>query len=365
MERQPVKVEKVDNGVLRWFKCESCGKTSEDWIDTKTSNCFANTGLCHRCYYDSLKPIQGFTLIAEKDMIKVPYRTVGKEKEENIMDKMIKGISKVLNPKKQGKTAREDKCVVIGHMGEVGSALKKMIEGADYWCAGFDLSCSEKIANDTEVKFMHITIPYINQKQFTSAVLGYAKEIKPEIMIIHSTVIPGTTRHIRKQMEKWAGRPQLAYSPCRGQHTKLMEDFKRYDKWVASEQKCRESVEFHLKHLGMRAIGFSDRQWEHLEVSKLIDTSQYGILITYAQVANRLASKYNVPYSMVRDFMSQTNELYNNRPDITPGYVGGKCVRQNIDLLKRIMPHELWRVFEQSNRQRAKELGLSPDEMKE
>ncbi len=280
------------------------------------------------------------------------------------MRKIINGITTILNPGQKNKNARNDKCIVIGSRGEVGSTIYDLLDDAHYWCAGRDIvGENEKIASNEKIKFMHITIPYINQKQFTSAVIGYAKEIEPEIIIIHSTVIPGTTRHIRKQMEKWAGRSSLAYSPCRGQHGDLLTDFKRYDKWVASEQKCRDAVEFHLKHIGMKTIGFSDRQWEQLEVSKLIDTSQYGILIMYAQIANRLAEKYHINYEIIRDFMSQTNELYNNRPDITPGYVGGKCVRQNIELMMRIMPHELWRVFEQSNRLRAKELGLSPDEM--
>lgn len=310
--------------------------------------------------------IPRITLMAEED------------KEASTMSKIVKGISSILNPKQQNRQARQDKCVVIGSLGEVGNAIQRMIRESNYFCCvGIDKAgvisvdyngTIKDIQSDKakmNPKFMHICIPYINQKQFTSAVINYAKEIEPEIIIIHSTVIPGTTRHIMKQMDKWAARPQLVYTPCRGQHSQLKDDFRRYDKWTACEAKCRDDVEFHFKHLGMRVIGFSDRQWEQLELSKLIDTSQYGILIMYAQIANRLASKYNVPYTLVRDFMSQTNELYNNRPNITPGYVGGKCVRQNIELLKRVMPHELWRVFERSNNERAKELGMSPKQMHE
>jgi hypothetical protein len=137
-------------------------------------------------------------------------------------------------------------------------------------------------------------------------------------------------------------------------------------KWFAISPETnpiyRQMIDDGLKNMGFKTVGTTKVDW--LEMSKILDTSQYGILITFAQTANRICEKRNINYEFVRDFMSQTHELYGVRPDITPGYAGGHCVPQNIELLDRFAPNALWKVFKESNSLRANELGMKTEKEK-
>lgn len=289
----------------------------------------------------------------------------------------VKGALKAITGKKEDDKGNDYiKAVVIGAKGEVGSVLYKMLKGANFQAMGVDIGPQGKpgytMTDPVAFKgcdFMHVCIPYVNQDQFAGAVGAYVKEFVPQVVIVHSTVIPGTTQHLIKQKFRTdanlpsGGYPtcSFAYSPCRGQHSDLEKDFKRYSKWVVCEDSMRDSCESHLRDMGFRvegqAAGKNAQGMAHLELIKLLDTSQYGVLIMYAQIANRMSKMVGLPYDLARLFMAETQELYGLRPDIRPGYVGGKCVHQNIDLLNRVFPHKLWKEFVESNKLALKEFG--------
>src|SRR5262249_31931043 len=80
------------------------------------------------------------------------------------------------------------------------------------------------------IAVMHICIPYQSHRQFETATLGYIKRFQPRLTVINSTVIPGTTRRIRRESGA-----RLAYSPVRGKHARMVEDLLTYPKFVAAE----------------------------------------------------------------------------------------------------------------------------------
>ena len=72
-----------------------------------------------------------------------------------------------------------------------------------------------------------------------------------------------------------------------------------------------------------------------LELAKIIvDTSYYGWLITYSQVSNNIAKKYNVNYKEMWSFADEIHKFLGNRPKMFPGFIGGHCVIPNLDLLQ-------------------------------
>jgi len=262
---------------------------------------------------------------------------------------------------RSAKRKQNDRCIVIGSKGEVGSVLMRILREARYDTIGIDKDGIEKKYADVQSQFeaatfMHVCIPYTTASQFVGDIYEHARKWKPAIIIIHSTVIPGTTSNLQKLQWEDDYHPLFAYSPCRGQHDVLYNDFKRYYKYVASDPAAREKVENHFHAIGLHVSGCDSSMYHWLELSKLMDTSQYGILIAYAQICNRIAASYGVNYQFVRDFMRETNELYQNRPDIYPGYAGGKCIRQNIELMQKTAPHKLWKLFMESNNQAEKEV---------
>lgn len=271
---------------------------------------------------------------------------------------LFESIRKALGIEKVNQDFEPKNCLVIGAKGEVGSAIVDLLKISGNMTIKIDYENRDARPEDgptIDIDYMHYCIPFNNQKEFIKEFKRYHKTWNPKFSIIHSTVIPGTTEKIIKELSTDC----IAYSPCRGQHDNLFGDFKRYDKWIAFSGPdtlgLRDEVE---KHIGVtfqtRIIGTVGTKT--LEMSKLLDTSQYGILIMYAQIANRICEQEGISYDEVRHFMSNTHELYGNRPDIFPGYAGGHCVRQNIDLLDKFTPNKLWKLFRESNKIRKEEL---------
>lgn len=272
---------------------------------------------------------------------------------------IFESIRKMLGLENVDSEAEPKNCLVIGAKGEVGSAIVSLLKIADNVVFERDyedrMDGPRGVMGRLNIDYMHYCIPFNNQKEFVKEFKRYFKIWNPKFSIIHSTVIPGTTEKIIKELSTDC----IAYSPCRGQHDNLYGDFKRYDKWIAFSGPdtlgLRDEIEKHLRvTFQTRVIGTVGTKT--LEMSKLLDTSQYGILIMYAQIANRICIQHGISYDEVRHFMSNTHELYGNRPDIFPGYAGGHCVRQNLDLLEKFTPNKLWKLFKESNKQRKEEL---------
>jgi hypothetical protein len=72
-----------------------------------------------------------------------------------------------------------------------------------------------------------------------------------------------------------------------------------------------------------------------LELAKIVvDTSYYGWLITYAQLSNMIAIKHKVNYDELWTFADEIHKFLGNRPKMFPGFIGGHCVVENLDLIK-------------------------------
>ena len=94
------------------------------------------------------------------------------------------------------------KDVVVG-IGEVGKPILKLLS-KDNIAVGFDLNPSlmnkrkfEKYKN-LKTSFLHIAIPI--SSKFESNLLQLYKKFKPECIVIHSTIGPGTIKQIQKKI---------------------------------------------------------------------------------------------------------------------------------------------------------------------
>ena len=232
--------------------------------------------------------------------------------------------------------------LVVG-TGQVGSALLDILKESSE-AIGIDRDSERRFIKNPDV--MHVCFPY--SENFIKEVRNYKKWIRPEFIIIHSTVLPGTTEAISYI--------NTYYSPVRGQHDNLRVDLRRYTKYIAPEPPDRlleELEKFFVVRIRSRPID--------LEIAKLLDTTQYGILITWAQEAERIARKFKVPFGFIREFGRETQLFYKLRPDIKPGFCGGNCVRQNVALLRKIYKSKFFDAFIDSNRRKAEELGLEDE----
>ena len=91
---------------------------------------------------------------------------------------------------------------VVAGLGEIGFPILKLLTKKQI-TVGYDLD--KRLVNESKFKklqsvqtsFLHIAIPVTSK--FNSNLLQLYKKFKPECIVIHSTIGPGTTEQIQKK----------------------------------------------------------------------------------------------------------------------------------------------------------------------
>jgi len=226
--------------------------------------------------------------------------------------------------------------LVVG-MGTVGTALAKLI-ALNQRVLGIDLEPDDV---PTPVHTLHICYPYSDE--FVSEAVRYVEAARPELCIVHSTVAPGTTGEIAAQVDC-----ALAYSPVRGRHNTMLMDLLKYKKFVAGVDPDAQTAAITF----LESVGFSVREFDSchgLELAKLVETTYSGLLIAWAQEMDRFAGMADIDYFEVMHFLSEIPYL----PPVVfqPGYIGGHCIMNNLDLLEEVRRSPFIDCIRQSNAQ--------------
>jgi len=226
------------------------------------------------------------------------------------------------------------KNIVVG-LGEIGLPILQLISKV-VLTVGYDKK-SSLIDNkfykykNLNTSIMHICIPFTDK--FISEVILLFKKFKPEIIVIHSTVKPYTTKKIQNKLPI-----PIIYSATRGVHKRMLYDLKRYTKFFALEPDVHAKKQAILEFQKlMQKCGIKTKQISNpitLELAKIIcDTSYYGWLITFAQLSNLIAQEHKVDYDEMWSFSDEIHKFLGNRPKMFPGFIGGHCVIPNLDLI--------------------------------
>ena len=226
---------------------------------------------------------------------------------------------------------------VVAGLGEIGKPLYQLISKSNL-CVGFDINPKlvdqKKISKYDKIPtlILHICIPFSNK--FNSHVTSLYKKFKPEIIVVHSTVSPYTTKKLQNKIPI-----PIIYSATRGVHKRMLQDLKKYTKFFALEKDAPKikwaSAEFSklMKKCNVKTKKMSDPIT--LELAKIVvDTTYYGWLINYAQISNLIAKKHKVNYDEMWTFSDEIQKFLGNRPKMFPGFIGGHCVIPNLELIK-------------------------------
>jgi UDP-N-acetyl-D-mannosaminuronate dehydrogenase len=223
--------------------------------------------------------------------------------------------------------------VILG-MGEVGQTLFDLLVDRKFDCVGIDLDDSKcKKYSENEViknpEYLHVCLPG-ELTEFTDIVLDWIDKIKNiQVVIIHSTVKPGTTKIIQEKLTI-----PILFSPVRGVHKRFLNDIKKYTKFISFD-----GIEIDPKIKTDLENRFEKIEWmsttKTAELAKiLVDTTYYGWLINYAQITKMICEKENVDFDEMWKFADEIHENLGNRPKMFPGIIGGHCVIPNLDLVE-------------------------------
>lgn len=241
------------------------------------------------------------------------------------------------------KTAGQDGVVIVAGLGEVGRPLLDVLSST-YRCVGKDL---EPLAVREPVGVLHVCYPYRGE-EFVRTTADYVHELRPALTIIHSTVVPGTTRAVEA-----AAKQPVVYSPVRGKHVKMRAELRSYTKFVAgADAAAARSAAKHLAAAGMSTELFGTP--EALELAKLLETTYFGLLIAWAQEMERYCAGSGATYDEVMQFTREIDYL----PPVVfrPGFIGGHCVMPNANLLEQVRPSAFVAAMRASNEQKRREL---------
>ena len=223
--------------------------------------------------------------------------------------------------------------IILG-MGEVGETLFDLLVDRKFDCIGIDLEDS-KCKNYTENKiienpqYLHVCLPGELEK-FTDIVIEWINKIKNiQVVVIHSTVKPGTTKNIQERSSI-----PILFSPVRGVHRRFLDDIKKYTKFISFDNtEINSEIKKDLENRFEKVEWMSTTKTAEL-AKILVDTTYYGWLINYAQITKMICEKENVDFDEMWKFADEIHENLGNRPKMFPGIIGGHCVIPNLNLVE-------------------------------
>ncbi len=233
---------------------------------------------------------------------------------------------------------------IVAGLGEIGMPMLNFFSKSSI-TIGYDTN--QKLMNDKifqkyftlPTKFLHVCIPF--NTKFIKNVQNISQKFSPQIIVIHSTIEPGTTKKLQKNLTI-----PVIYSATRGIHKRMDRDLKRYTKFFGIENdapKQKWAIGQFTKL--MKNIKVNSKKMSSpiaLELAKIVvDTSYYGWLINYAQISNLIAKKHNIDYDEMWSFADEIHKYLGNRPKMFPGFIGGHCVIPNLSLINE---NSLWEI---------------------
>jgi|SRR3989344_583557 len=184
-----------------------------------------------------------------------------------------------------------------------------------------------------EIDILHICIPWSGN--FVDIVKKEIKKSGAKLVIIHSTVAPGTVKKIGAL---------AVHSPVRGIHPNLYQGIKTFVKYIGADDKNSGLLaKKHLESLGIKTKVFPSSVTT--EVGKLLDTTYYGVAIAWHGEMKEICDKFNIDFDQAVTAFNQTyNDGYKKlgkhnviRPVLfsPKGSIGGHCIVPNAKLLKK------------------------------
>jgi UDP-N-acetyl-D-mannosaminuronate dehydrogenase len=251
--------------------------------------------------------------------------------------------------------------MVVG-LGEIGTAIFSLLKEAEesFTVYGLDVDKTKMRAlsqNEdkmpSKVDTMHICLPCKSQVTFTEAVTLYAKRFKPKLIIINSTVPPGTTKKVYEQCTCL-----VAHSPIRGVHKNaehMKWEIKRWKKYIGgADMKATKAAVEHFEKMNLKLK--TSKSCLETELAKLFETTYRAWMITCFQEMHRISRYFNADFDEIVDFIEDTHRIRLDRPVMFPGEIGGHCLIPNACLLLESYDSELLRLILKSNEKRKQEL---------
>ena len=252
--------------------------------------------------------------------------------------------------------------VLIVGLGEIGHTLFTLYtEKKDSFAVyGLDIDQQKMAAlNQPEGKLpigvdtLQVCLPCGNPEKFAVIVKDYASQYRPKLVIINSTVPPGTTLKVAANCNSL-----VAHSPARGVHISadhMVWEMKRWTKYVGgATAEASKAAKIHFEKLGLKVK--ASKSCRETELAKLFETTYRAWMIACFQEMHRISKAFNADFDETVDFLEDTHRERFDRPVMFPGVIGGHCLIPNTELLLKSYDSEFLRLILKSNEKRKEEI---------
>ncbi len=252
--------------------------------------------------------------------------------------------------------------VLIVGLGEIGHTLfalfKDEKDSFDVYGLDLDQTKMKQLGQDrknipNKIDTMHICLPCSSQQNFVAVTKSYVEEYKPRLVIINSTVPPGTTMKVSEGCKFL-----VAHSPSRGVHKDaehMKWEMKRWTKYVGGANKAAAQAACgHFEKLGLKVKIL--KSCSETELAKLFETTYRAWMIACFQEMHRISMAFDADFDETIDFLEDTHRVRFDRPVMFPGVIGGHCLIPNTELLLEVYDSEFLRLILESNEKRKQEI---------
>jgi UDP-N-acetyl-D-mannosaminuronate dehydrogenase len=252
--------------------------------------------------------------------------------------------------------------VLILGLGEIGSTLFALYSAADDRFAVYGLDVDEakmaahgqsKTKIPGKIDTLQVCLPCSVQDKFVDIVVGYVDQYKPKLVIVNSTVPPGTTLKIAAKCKCL-----VAHSPARGVHMSeqhMIWEMKRWTKYVGgANAAAAKAAAAHFEKLGLKVKVL--KSCRETELAKLFETTYRAWMIACFQEMHRISRAFGADFDEAVDFLEDTHRLRFDRPVMFPGVIGGHCLIPNTELLLKSYDSDMLRLILESNKKRKEEI---------
>ncbi len=252
--------------------------------------------------------------------------------------------------------------VLIIGLGEIGHTLFALISDAkkafDVYGLDLDQTKMKELGQSkknipSQIDTMHICLPCGSQQKFIDVTVGYVKEYKPKLVVVNSTVPPGTTMKLTEKCSCL-----VAHSPSRGVHKSaehMKWEMKRWTKYVGgANAAAAQAARCHFEKIGLKVKVL--KSCTETELAKLFETTYRAWMIACFQEMHRISKAFGADFDETVDFLEDTHRLRFDRPVMFPGVIGGHCLIPNTELLLKAYDSEFLRLILESNEKRKEEI---------
>lgn len=223
--------------------------------------------------------------------------------------------------------------------GEIGKPIYELIRGV-FETAPLDIKHYPE-TDATSCNYLNVCIPG-DLEDFDKIVLDFIERFNPAVVIIHSTVLPGTTNLLNAKVKERNLDAIVFHSPVNGKHAnnQMKADLLFYTKLVGYPVEC-DKFSLSLVENYLTSIGFKVKMIKNpltTEWSKILSTTYFGLIIAYHQEIERICKTFDLDFD---DVIWIFKELKDIRPPHFSGIISGHCVVPNIKLAKKVYDSSL------------------------